>query len=168
MNSRFERYMTALYNQEEEEILAPLRDELHRSFATLSSEDQKFAALFLHDVQSGSVEPDRGKTLMDYIVEYREEAKNDQLHRFAGSIGVDEDMLRNLVSQHLTEDDINRGGKLDALMMTLDRTQAQAFLEHIEDRPVPKPLVGIRAMKYVRAFVLEGGFDIDQIPEFND
>ncbi|MBD5221876.1 MAG: HsdR family type I site-specific deoxyribonuclease [Bacteroidales bacterium] len=168
MNSRFERYITALYNQEEEEILAPLRDELHRSFATLSSEDQKFAALFLHDVQCGDVEPDRDKTLMDYIVKYREEAKNDQLHRFAGSIGIDEEMLRNLVSQHLTEDDINRGGKLDALMQTLDRQQAKAFIEHIEDHPVPPPMVGIRATKYVRAFILEGGFDIDQIPEFND
>ena len=68
------------------------------------------------------------------------------------------------ISQHLTEDGINRGGKLDAHMMTLDHTQAKAFLEHIADRPVPKSLVGIRAMKYVRAFILEGGFDIDQIP----
>ena len=105
---------------------------------------------------------------MDYIVEYREEARNDQLHRFAGSMGISEDMLRNLVAQHPTDEDINRGGRLDALMQTLDRTQAKAFIEHIEDHPVPTPMVGIRATKYVRAFILDGGFDIDQMPEFND
>lgn len=168
MNSRFEKYITALYNQEEEAILAPLRDELHRSFATLSVEDQKYAGLFLHDVQSGNIQPEQEKTLMDYIVEYREEARNDQLHRFAGSMGIDENMLRNLVAQHPTDEDINRGGRLDALMQTLDRQQAKAFIEHIEDHPVPPPMVGIRATKYVRAFILDGGFDIDQIPEFND
>ena len=77
-------------------------------------------------------------------------------------------MLRNLVAQHPTDEDINRGGRLDALMQTLDRQQAKAFIEHIEDHPVPTPMVGIRATKYVRAFILDGGFDIDQIPEFND
>jgi type I restriction enzyme R subunit len=168
MNSRFKKYITALYNNEEEEILEPLRDELHRSFATLSVEDQKFAELFLHDVQYGKVKPEEGKTLMDYIVEYREEARNDQLHRFAGSLGVDEAMLRDMVGMHLTVDSINVGGKLDALMATLDKLQAKAFIEFIEGKQVPPPLVVIKATKLVREFILRGGFDIDQIPENND
>jgi type I restriction enzyme R subunit len=122
----------------------------------------------LHDVQYGKVKPEEGKTLMDYIVEYREEARNDQLHRFAGSLGVDEAMLRDMVGMHLTVDSINVGGKLDALMATLDKLQAKAFIEFIEGKQVPPPLVVIKATKLVREFILRGGFDIDQIPENND
>ena len=56
-------------------------DELHKTFATLSLEEQKFANIFLHDIQSGDIEPEEGKTFRDYITEYLSKAKDDQIHR---------------------------------------------------------------------------------------
>lgn len=53
MNARFEKWLKAIGGEKEAAAL----EELHHSFATLSREDQKFAELFLHDVQSGDIAP---------------------------------------------------------------------------------------------------------------
>ena len=54
MNSRFEKWQKQLYdpNVSKEEREATL-EELHKSFAMLSQEEQKYANIFLHDIQSG-------------------------------------------------------------------------------------------------------------------
>ena len=54
MNSRFEKYLKAL-NQSEisEEELDKILSELHKSFASLTQEEQKYANIFVHDIQSG-------------------------------------------------------------------------------------------------------------------
>ena len=52
MNSRFTKYIKALQDGEEsEEVL----NELHKSFATLTQEEQKYAKIFLRDVQRGDL-----------------------------------------------------------------------------------------------------------------
>ena len=66
-----------------------------KSFATLIQEEQKYANIFMHDVQNGDVVVDEGKTLRDYIIEYMSSVKNDQIHRFAEALGADETMLRD-------------------------------------------------------------------------
>lgn len=47
MNSRFKKYIKALQDGAE---TAAVLDELHKSFATLTQEEQKYANIFLHDV----------------------------------------------------------------------------------------------------------------------
>ena len=46
--------------------------DLHKSFAFLTQEEQKYANTFLHDVQTGDVKIVDGKTFRDYIFEYIE------------------------------------------------------------------------------------------------
>lgn len=46
--------------------------DLHKSFAFLTQEEQKYANIFLHDVQTGDVKIVDGKTFRDYIFEYIE------------------------------------------------------------------------------------------------
>ena len=46
-----------------------------RSFALLSQEEQKYANIFLHDIERGDVNPEEEKTLRDYITEYQYRAK---------------------------------------------------------------------------------------------
>jgi type I restriction enzyme R subunit len=96
MNSRFEKYKKALTSGNAEDIEAA-KEELHKTFATLTQEEQKYANIFLHDIQTGDVEAESGKTL-DYISEYMQKAKNDQIHRIAVVLGLDEDMLRNMMA----------------------------------------------------------------------
>ena len=112
MNSRFVKFVKALNDGVDTE---PILNELHRSFAVLSREEQRFANMFLFDVQSGRVTVDESKSLTDYIAEYRAEARNDSIHRFAVGIGVNEKLLREFMDRHVTESNINEFGLFDKL-----------------------------------------------------
>ena len=158
MNSRFKKYIKALQDGAE---TAAVLDELHKSFATLTQEEQKYANIFLHDVQNGDVVVDEGKTLRDYITEYMTSAKNDQIHRFATAIGVDETMLRSFMQSKITEDNINEFGKFDTLKATVDTEKAKAFLEMMEGKPIKKFQINMKIDQMLRRFILEGGFDVE-------
>ena len=157
MNSRFKKYIKALQDGAE---TAAVLDELHKSFATLTQEEQKYANIFLHDVQNGDVVVDEGKTLRDYITEYMTNAKNDQIHRFATAIGADETMLRSFMQSKITEANINEFGKFDTLKATVDQKKAKTFLEMMEGKPIKKFQINMKIDQMLRRFILEGGFDI--------
>ena len=92
MNTRFEKYYKLLKQEGSSQVsLEEALNELHKTFATLSQEDQKYANIFLHDVQSGEAVVEEGKTLKDYIVEYQTRAKDDQIHQLAVLFGLDEE-----------------------------------------------------------------------------
>lgn len=157
MNSRFKKYIKALQDGAE---TAAVLDELHKSFATLTQEEQKYANIFLHDVQNGDVIVDEGRTLRDYITEYMTSAKNDQIHRFATAIGVDETILRSFMQSKITEANINEFGKFDTLKATVDTEKAKTFLEMIEGKPIKKFQINMKIDQMLRRFILEGGIDI--------
>ena len=157
MNSRFKKYIKALQDGAE---TAAVLDELHKSFATLTQEEQKYANIFLHDVQNGDVVVDEGRTLRDYITEYMTSAKNDQIHRFATAIGVDETMLRSFMQSKITDANINEFGKFDTLKASVDQEKAKAFLEMMEGKPIKRFQINMKIDQMLRRFILEGGFDI--------
>ena len=52
MNTRFEKFLKTLkQNGVDSEQVQKTLDELHKSFASLSQDDQKYANIFIHDVQ---------------------------------------------------------------------------------------------------------------------
>lgn len=156
MNSRFKKYIKALQDGAE---TASVLEELHKSFATLTQEEQKYANIFLHDVQNGDVTVDEGKTLRDYITEYMTSAKNDQIHRFATAIGVDEGLLRSFMQLKVTEANINEFGRFDKLKATVDRTNVKAFLEEFEGSAIKPFQINMKLDQILRRFIFEGGFD---------
>lgn len=157
MNSRFSKYLKALQDGTE---TAAVLDELHKSFATLTQEEQKYANIFLHDVQNGDVVVDDGKTLRDYITEYMTSAKNDQIHRFAEALGVDETMLRDFMQLRVTEANINEFGRFDKLKATVNRENAKMLLETLEGAVIKPFQINMKMDQILRKFILEGGFDI--------
>ena len=163
MNSRFEKYLKNLHQTDvtEEQLQASL-DELHKSFATLTQDEQKYAEIFLHDVQRGEVVVEDGKTLRDYITEYQYKAKNDQIHSFAVAFGLDEDLLKNMMQLNLTEANIDEFGRFDKLKQSVDKAAAKAFLEKIEGKAIIPPKVNMKVDKILRKFILTGGFDPDE------
>lgn len=163
MNSRFEKYLKNLHQADvtEEQLQASL-DELHKSFATLTQDEQKYAEIFLHDVQRGEVVVEDGKTLRDYITEYQYKAKNDQIHSFAVAFGLDEDLLKNMMQLNLTEANIDEFGRFDKLKQSVDKAAAKAFLEKIEGKVIIPPKVNMKVDKILRKFILTGGFDPDE------
>lgn len=167
MNSRFQKYLESFYNDDEKEVIDAIDKELHMSFAHLSAEDQKYANIFLNDIQQGRVNRDDiapDKSLSDYIEDYKAAAKNDQIHRFAETFGIDEDKLRDIIALHLPESNLGQGGHYDELYATLNKGRAGDFLQQLNGgQPVPPFLVAAKADKLLRDFIVRGGFDIDEL-----
>lgn len=162
MNSRFEKYLKLIHQDGVPgELLEQAKEELHKTFAALTQEEQKFANIFLHDIERGEVVPESGKTLRDYITEYQTRAKNDQIHRFAQTFGLDEEKLRYMMSLGLTESNINEFGRLDELSRTIDKAKAKAFFEAKEGVKLIPPKVNMKMDQFLRLFIISGGFEVD-------
>lgn len=165
MNSRFEKYLKLL-NLEgaSAEAVEQAEIELHKTFATLSQEEQKYANIFLHDIQRGDVAITEGKTLRDYITEYLSKAKDDQIHRVAVALGVDEVKLRTIMSLRLNSTNINEFGRYDDLKKTVNKAKAKEYFEKIEGTKIIPPKVNVKVDNLLREFILGGGFEIE-MPE---
>ena len=158
MESRFRKYLKEL--QDGVETTAALK-ELHKSFAVLSQEQQKYARIFLTDVQQGNITVADDKTLIDYINQYQAEAQDDRIHRFAVALGVDEIQLRDFMKRDITIGNINEFGLFDKLKDTVDKAVAREYFESIEHQPVKPFRVPLKVDTILRQFILSGGFDID-------
>ena len=162
MNSRFVKYLKLMTSgNSSNKIIEAAKDELHKTFAVLSQDEQKQANIFLHDIERGDVVIGEGKTFRESITEYQYRAKNDQIHRAKMALGLDEGKLRNMMSLGLTEVTLNEFGRFDDLKKTVDRMKAKAYFEKIDGTKLAPPKVSIRIDKLLRAFILAGGFDIE-------
>ncbi len=162
MNSRFVKYLKLLQQggEEEYEELEKAKDELNKTFATLSTEEQKYANMFLHDIESGDVVPKEGETLREYITEYMAKDKDAQVHQVAEVFGLDEDKLRDLMAKHVTEANINEYGRFDDLKATVDKQKAKQYFEAIEGTTIIPPKVPMKVDNLLRDFILKGGYSI--------
>ena len=122
MNARFEKWLKTIGGIEEAAAL----EELHHSFATLSKEDQKFAELFLHDVQSGDIKLDSDLALSDYITTYKQKDANDKVLKIIKDLGLDGDLLRALLARKYTSENLDLG-RLNDLKETVDREKAKVY-----------------------------------------
>ena len=122
MNARFEKWLKTIGGIEEAAAL----EELHHSFATLSKEDQKFAELFLHDVQSGDIKLDPNLALSDYITTYKQKDANDKVLKVIKGLGLDGDLLRALLARKYTSENLDLG-RLNELKATVDREKAKVY-----------------------------------------
>ncbi|MGO3018611.1 MAG: type I restriction endonuclease subunit R [Anaerococcus sp.] len=161
MDSRFQKYLKNL-NQENisKEELQNTLDELHKSFASLSQEEQKFANIFLHDVESGDAVLVEGKSFREYVIEYLVKHKNKQVKDIHDCLGVDTEKLENLLNSDVNEKNINEFGRFDELESTIDKKLAKDYLEKKNGKKMPPFKVTRDASKMLRDFVLSGGFDI--------
>jgi type I restriction enzyme R subunit len=166
MNSRFEKYLKILTQEQIDEVeMRNTLDDLHKSFASLTQEEQKYANIFLHDIESGNATMEPGKTFRDYITEYLSKAKNDQIHRIVQFLGLDEKKLRNLMAAHVTEASINEFGRFDDLKASVDKAKAKEYFEKLENATIPTFKINIKVHNLLQEFILKGGFDIEEPKE---
>lgn len=162
MNTKFEKYLRVL-NQKDvtNEELEKTLNELHRSYSSLSQEEQKYAQIFIHDIQSGEIHIEKGKTFREYITEYLHKAENDQIKKISDTLGIDENKLRNIINLKVNENNINAFGRFDELLEDVDLNKAKAFLEKISNQELTMFDVNIEVGELLRKFILSNGFDID-------
>ena len=157
LNSRFDKYLKVLNggtatDTERESVL----EELHKSFASLSQEEQRFAGIFLHDVENGNVDFESGKTFKDYIIEYQTKAQNDSIHQVASDFGINEELLREMMNAHVTKDTINEYNRFVNLIATADVIKAKTFFERQQGQTLPTFKVKRMLDDYIRKYILEG------------
>ncbi|MFR5875488.1 MAG: type I restriction endonuclease subunit R, EcoR124 family [Eubacterium sp.] len=160
MNSRFTKYLKILNTGSQEEI-DKVKNELHASFANLSSEEQKYANLFLNDIESGDAVLDDKKSFRDYVNEYMIKANNDTICKVASSIGVDERMLREFKALKVTETDIDKYGRFDKLKDTIDIDKAKNFFESKTNTELKKRQIIILVDEFLRNYLIHNIADID-------
>ncbi|WP_078427529.1 type I restriction endonuclease subunit R, EcoR124 family [Alkalihalobacterium alkalinitrilicum] len=166
MNSRFEKFLKILtYDDVDVDEKRKTLDDLHKSFAILTQEEQKYANIFLHDVESGNARMESGKTFRDYIIEYQFRAKNEQIQSISRILGVDEKKLRNLLVANVNEANINEYGRFDDLKASVDKVKAREYFEKLEKVKIPPFKINIRVHNLLQKFILKGGFDMEEPKE---
>lgn len=106
MNSRFVKYLKMIRQQGTPgELIEQAKAELHKTFATLTQEEQKYANIFLHDTERGDVIPELKicdmnriayqQLLNDYAEYHERQTTMDFHHQLKGSIldAVDEGLI---------------------------------------------------------------------------
>lgn len=164
MNSRFTKFLKVLNqpNYSPEELEKALNN-LHKSFASLSQEKQKYANMLIHDIESGDLIIEVNKTFMDYVTEYEKNAEDDQIRKLSNAFGLDENRLRNIMSSPVTASNINEYGRFDELLKTIDLVKSKNTLEKIYNKQYKEYEVNIEIHEILRKFILDNGFDLDTL-----
>lgn len=160
MNSRFEKYLKLLQtdgNSNDQVLNA--KEELHKTFATLSQEDQKYANIFLHDIERGEVK-DISLSFREQIVKYKTKDKDTQIQKLVKALGVNETKLKNMIDKHPEEANLNEFGMFDDLKSTVDKSKAKEYFEKLDETELTKVKVNQKTSKLLKEFILRGGFDI--------
>jgi type I restriction enzyme, R subunit len=163
MNSRFAKYLKELQSGDGSSKEATLA-ELHRSFTSLSQEDQKFAEIFLHDIQRGDTQIDPSRTFRDYLTDYKIAAKDKEVAAIVTALGLDAAKLIALMSNHLTEANLNEYGRFDDLRSTIDQEKAKAYFDGLEGNSLPIFKVRIKAARLLSDFLLRGAAEGSESP----
>lgn len=155
MNTRFAKYLRVLQGGDDEQAKETTLADLHRSFTSLSQEDQKIADIFLHDIQRNAVRIDPSRTFRDYLNDYKKEAANNEIAAIVALLGVDSEMLIALISNQLTEANLNEYGRFDELRGTVNQQKAKAYFDGLEGESLPMFRVNIKASNLLKDFVLQ-------------
>ena len=161
MNSRFEKFLKILKKEGvESEQTQQTLDELHKSFASLTQEEQKYANIFLHDVQCGNVTTESGNTLRESITEYQSNAKDAEIHHISNLLGLNEKKLRSMMNSGISASNINEYGRFDELKETVNKDKAKEYFEKLEGTTFPAFKINIRTHNLLQNFIIKDGFEI--------
>ncbi|MGB0937778.1 MAG: type I restriction endonuclease subunit R, EcoR124 family [Colwellia sp.] len=156
MNSRFDKYLKELNQGQDKASVELTLNELHKSFSSLTQNEQKYAKLFLHDLQRGDAKLVDGHSFRDYINDYQNNVENAKINALVDALGVDKSLLIELMGSVINEKNINQFGRFDNLKATVDIDKAKAYFENIEGSTIPPFKLRIKVDKHLQGFILEG------------
>lgn len=164
INSKFTKFLKALkYNECSDEELEKALNSLHKSFASLSQEQQKYANMIIHDIESGDLIIEDNKSFMDYITQYATNAENDQIRKLAQAFDLDENKLRSMMTLPVSAKNLNEYGRFDDLLNSVNYENARKSLEEIYGKTIEVWEAHIEVQKILRDFILQGGFDLKSL-----
>lgn len=160
MNSRFDKFFRLLQqgNVDKETLDYMLKD-LHKSYSMLPREQQKYANLFISDVQSGEITIDPTMTFRDYIALYMRRSEDARIARIVRRLGCYENLLRKLLDRKVTETNYKEFGYFDELVASVDKGKAKKFFIVIERDNYKDYRLNMYISTYLKKFVISGGVD---------
>ena len=153
MNSNFDKYLKELNEHHDQASIELTRNELHKSFSSLTQGEQKYAKLFLHDLQRGDAQLIDDHSFRDYINDYKDNAENAQLNAVVNALGLDKNQLIALIADKVNEKNLNNFGRFDALKDSVDREQAKTYFEKIDGVTIPLFKLNMRITNYLKHFI---------------
>lgn len=153
MNSRFDKYLKELNKHQDSASIETTLNELHKSFASLTQIEQKYAKLFLHDLQRGDAQLIEGHTFRDYINSYKDSAENAQLNAVVNALGLNKELLIALMTDNVNDKNLNDFGRFDALKETVDKTKAKAYFEKQDGVAILPFKLNIRIDQFLKKFI---------------
>ncbi|OCG21582.1 DEAD/DEAH box helicase [Gilliamella sp. wkB108] len=160
MNSRFDKYLKELNNNQDVASIETTLNELHKSFASLTQSEQKYAKLFLHDLQRGDAQLIDSYTFRDYINTYKDNAENAQVNVVVDALGLDKKLLLTLLSDSVNEKNLNDFGRFDALKETVDKAKAKAYFEKQDGITISLFKLNIRIEQFLKQFIFSRTNDL--------
>lgn len=160
MNSRFDKFFR-LWQQGsiDWETLDQVLKDLHKSYSMLPREQQRYANLFISDVQSGKITVDPTMTFRDYIAKYMRKAEDARIARIVRRLGCYEKLLRTLLDKKVTEANYKEFGYFDELVASVDKGKAKKFFIVIERDSYRDYRLNMYISGYLKRFVISGGVD---------
>ena len=160
MNSRFDKFFRLLQQGNvDKETLDHLLKDLHKSYSMLPREQQKYANLFISDVQSGEITIDPTMTFRDYIALYMRRSEDARIARIVRRLGCYENLLRKLLDRKVTETNYKEFGYFDELVASVDKDKAKKFFIVIERDNYKDYRLNMYISTYLKKFVISGGVD---------
>ncbi len=166
MNGRFNKYLKLLTDGSSDEILENILKELHSSFSMLSQEEQKYANIFLHDIQSGNAKLDANKPFKEYILDMLKKVENNKIERLIKILDCSEPLLRELYDKGVTEENILEHGVFDELKASVNTVNAMEFFKSSYKDNFIKKRLSMYIDEYLRYFLLNNGEDQFQKLEY--
>ncbi|MGL5603660.1 MAG: type I restriction endonuclease subunit R, EcoR124 family [Plesiomonas sp.] len=160
MNSRFDKYLKELNQHDDQASIELTLNELHKSFSSLTQTEQKYAKLFLHDLQRGDAHLIEGNTFRDYINIYKDNAENAQINAIVNALGLDKCKLESLLNDSVNEKNLNNFGRFDALKNTVDKAKAKVYFEKLDGVSIPPFKLNIRIDQFLKQFIFSQADDL--------
>lgn len=156
INSKFIKFIKNLYTSgPKSELVKETQADLHKAFASLSQRDQRTAMLILHDIQSGDLRLQTGKTIYDYINDYQKRECDQQVYALSEATGLDLGKLMKLVTENVNEQNIDEQGRFMDLMATLDKDKGVIFIKKVTNKDVKKMFLMSKISNIIRRFILD-------------
>lgn len=153
MNSRFDKYLRELNQHNDQARIEFTLNELHKSFSSLTQSEQKYAKLFLHDLQRGDARLIEDHTFRDYINTYKDNVENAQINAIVNALGLDKSLLVSLLNGSVNEKNLNNFGRFDALKDTVDKAKAKVYFEKLDGLSFPPFKLNIRIDQFLKQFI---------------
>ena len=114
----------------------------------------------MHDVQSGSITLESGKSFRDYITDYMTTEKDKKVNTVIEVIGLDGDLFKHMFDLHLTEQNLDEFGRFTRLKQSVDKAKAKTYFEQVKGANLSPLKINMEVHNFLKNILLTGKIEI--------